>query len=47
MPGAGFAELKEDSAYGSASVEEERAPALALKPGPEGERPPSQQPQVH
>ncbi|XP_075278881.1 nuclear factor NF-kappa-B p100 subunit isoform X2 [Opisthocomus hoazin] len=40
-------ELKEDSAYGSASVEEERAPALALKPGPEGERPPSQQPQVH
>uniref|UniRef100_A0A8C9NWT0 Nuclear factor kappa B subunit 2 n=1 Tax=Serinus canaria TaxID=9135 RepID=A0A8C9NWT0_SERCA len=38
-------ELKEDSAYGSESVEEEQAPTLALKPG--GELPPSQQPQVH
>ncbi|XP_030344505.1 nuclear factor NF-kappa-B p100 subunit isoform X2 [Strigops habroptila] len=38
-------ELKEDSAYGSESVEEEQAPALALKPG--GELPHSQQPQVH
>ncbi|NXN74153.1 NFKB2 factor, partial [Himantopus himantopus] len=40
-------ELKEDSAYGSESVEEEQAPALALKPGPGGELPHSQQPQVH
>ncbi|NXO48944.1 NFKB2 factor, partial [Aramus guarauna] len=38
-------ELKEDSAYGSESVEEEQAPALALKPGPRGELPHSQQPQ--
>uniref|UniRef100_A0A8C5TKS4 Nuclear factor kappa B subunit 2 n=1 Tax=Malurus cyaneus samueli TaxID=2593467 RepID=A0A8C5TKS4_9PASS len=38
-------ELKEDSAYGSESVEEEQVPTLALKPG--GELPPSQQPQVH
>ncbi|XP_048168075.1 nuclear factor NF-kappa-B p100 subunit isoform X4 [Corvus hawaiiensis] len=38
-------DLKEDSAYGSESVEEEQAPTLALKPG--GELPPSQQPQVH
>nr|XP_032605011.1 nuclear factor NF-kappa-B p100 subunit isoform X2 [Taeniopygia guttata] len=38
-------ELKEDSAYGSESVEEEQAPTLALKP--RGELPPSQQPQVH
>ncbi|XP_062462747.1 nuclear factor NF-kappa-B p100 subunit isoform X2 [Pezoporus occidentalis] len=38
-------ELKEDSAYGSESVEEEQAPTLALKPG--GELPHSQQPQVH
>ncbi|KAF2979639.1 hypothetical protein EK904_002994 [Melospiza melodia maxima] len=38
-------ELKEDSAYGSESVEEEQAPTLALKPG--GELPSSQQPQVH
>ncbi|NXL47275.1 NFKB2 factor, partial [Podilymbus podiceps] len=45
--GACFAELKEDSAYGSESVEEEQAPALALKPGPGGELPHSQQPQVH
>uniref|UniRef100_A0A803VS01 Nuclear factor kappa B subunit 2 n=1 Tax=Ficedula albicollis TaxID=59894 RepID=A0A803VS01_FICAL len=37
-------ELKEDSAYGSESVEEEQAPTLALKPG--GELPPSQQPQT-
>ncbi|NXP41627.1 NFKB2 factor, partial [Leiothrix lutea] len=36
-------ELKEDSAYGSESVEEEQTPTLALKPG--GELPPSQQPQ--
>ncbi|XP_054238578.1 nuclear factor NF-kappa-B p100 subunit [Indicator indicator] len=40
-------ELKEDSAYGSESVEEEQAPVLALKAGPEGELPHSQQPQVH
>ncbi|KAM6090179.1 nuclear factor NF-kappa-B p100 subunit isoform 1-T1 [Theristicus caerulescens] len=40
-------ELKEDSAYGSESVEEEQAPALALKPGSGGELPHSQQPQVH
>ncbi|XP_074445953.1 nuclear factor NF-kappa-B p100 subunit isoform X1 [Larus michahellis] len=40
-------ELKEDSAYGSESVEEEQAPALALKPGRGGELPHSQQPQVH
>ncbi|XP_067995840.1 nuclear factor NF-kappa-B p100 subunit isoform X2 [Melanerpes formicivorus] len=40
-------ELKEDSAYGSESVEEEQAPMLALKPGPGGELPHSQQPQVH
>ncbi|NXN08729.1 NFKB2 factor, partial [Indicator maculatus] len=40
-------ELKEDSAYGSESVEEEQAPVLALKPGPEGKLPHSQQPQVH
>ncbi|KAM6329878.1 nuclear factor NF-kappa-B p100 subunit [Podargus strigoides] len=40
-------ELKEDSAYGSESVEEEQAPTLALKPGPGGELPHSQQPQVH
>ncbi|KAF1504105.1 hypothetical protein FQV17_0008482, partial [Megadyptes antipodes antipodes] len=40
-------ELKEDSAYGSESVEEEQAPVLALKPGPGGELPHSQQPQVH
>lgn len=46
-PGACFAELKEDSAYGSESVEEEQAPALALKPGRGGELPHSQQPQVH
>ncbi|KAM9549859.1 nuclear factor NF-kappa-B p100 subunit isoform 1-T1 [Guaruba guarouba] len=38
-------ELKEDSAYGSESVEEEQAPTLALKPG--DEVPHSQQPQVH
>ncbi|NXH14230.1 NFKB2 factor, partial [Bucco capensis] len=38
-------ELKEDSAYGSESVEEEQAPALALKPGAGGELPHSQQPQ--
>uniref|UniRef100_A0A8B9G430 Nuclear factor kappa B subunit 2 n=1 Tax=Amazona collaria TaxID=241587 RepID=A0A8B9G430_9PSIT len=38
-------ELKEDSAYGSESVEEEQAPTLALKPG--DELPHSQQPQVH
>ncbi|NXW39812.1 NFKB2 factor, partial [Nyctiprogne leucopyga] len=38
-------ELKEDSAYGSESVEEEQAPTLALKPGPGGEVPHSQQPQ--
>lgn len=44
-PGDCFAELKEDSAYGSESVEEEQAPTLALKPG--AELPPSQQPQVH
>ncbi|NXY67081.1 NFKB2 factor, partial [Glareola pratincola] len=46
-PGACFAELKEDSAYGSESVEEEQAPALALKPGMGGELSHSQQPQVH
>lgn len=46
-PGACFAELKEDSAYGSESVEEEQAPVLALKPGPGSELPHSQQPQVH
>ncbi|NXK51959.1 NFKB2 factor, partial [Chauna torquata] len=40
-------EIKEDSAYGSESVEEEQAPALALKPGPAGELPHSQQQQVH
>ncbi|NXL62943.1 NFKB2 factor, partial [Chordeiles acutipennis] len=40
-------ELKEDSAYGSESVEEEQPPTLALKPGPGGEVPHSQQPQVH
>ncbi|NXE80996.1 NFKB2 factor, partial [Cochlearius cochlearius] len=40
-------ELKEDSAYGSESVEEEQASTLALKPGPGGELPHSQQPQVH
>ncbi|NXX57135.1 NFKB2 factor, partial [Scopus umbretta] len=40
-------ELKEDSAYGSESVEEEQAPTLTLKPGPGGELPHSQQPQVH
>ncbi|NWH57065.1 NFKB2 factor, partial [Geococcyx californianus] len=40
-------ELKEDSAYGSESVEEEQVPALALKPGPGSELPHSQQPQVH
>ncbi|NXJ90685.1 NFKB2 factor, partial [Corythaixoides concolor] len=40
-------ELKEDSAYGSESVEEEQVPALALKPGTGGELPHSQQPQVH
>ncbi|NXJ77391.1 NFKB2 factor, partial [Trogon melanurus] len=40
-------ELKEDSAYGSESVEEEQVPTLALKPGPGGELPHSQQPQVH
>lgn len=45
--GACFAELKEDSAYGSESVEEEQVPALALKPGPAGDLPHSQQPQVH
>ncbi|NXA30349.1 NFKB2 factor, partial [Ibidorhyncha struthersii] len=39
--------LKEDSAYGSESVEEEQAPTLALKPGPGDELPHSQQPQVH
>ncbi|NXI49398.1 NFKB2 factor, partial [Chloroceryle aenea] len=38
-------ELKEDSAYGSESVEEEQAPTLALKPGPGSELPHSQQPQ--
>ncbi|NXN43615.1 NFKB2 factor, partial [Rhinoptilus africanus] len=38
-------ELKEDSAYGSESVEEEQAPALALKPGTGGELSHSQQPQ--
>ncbi|KAK2543112.1 hypothetical protein Q9966_003368 [Columba livia] len=40
-------ELKEDSAYGSESVEEEQAPVLALKPGSGSELPHSQQPQVH
>ncbi|XP_061857831.1 nuclear factor NF-kappa-B p100 subunit isoform X2 [Colius striatus] len=40
-------ELKEDSAYGSESVEEEQGPTLALKLGPGGELPHSQQPQVH
>ncbi|NWH78748.1 NFKB2 factor, partial [Piaya cayana] len=40
-------ELKEDSAYGSESVEEEQVPTLALKPGPGSELPHSQQPQVH
>uniref|UniRef100_A0A663LUI6 Nuclear factor kappa B subunit 2 n=1 Tax=Athene cunicularia TaxID=194338 RepID=A0A663LUI6_ATHCN len=40
-------ELKEDSAYGSESVEEEQAPTLALKPGPGSELPHSQQQQVH
>uniref|UniRef100_A0A8B9TDP1 Nuclear factor kappa B subunit 2 n=1 Tax=Anas platyrhynchos TaxID=8839 RepID=A0A8B9TDP1_ANAPL len=42
-------EIKEDSAYGSESVEEEQVPALALKPGPvpAGELPHSQQQQVH
>ncbi|XP_053928296.1 nuclear factor NF-kappa-B p100 subunit isoform X1 [Cuculus canorus] len=40
-------ELKEDSAYGSESVEEEQVPALALKPGTGSEVPHSQQPQVH
>ncbi|XP_051474372.1 nuclear factor NF-kappa-B p100 subunit isoform X2 [Apus apus] len=40
-------ELKEDSAYGSESVEEEQGPTLALKPGPGSELPHSQQPQVH
>ncbi|NXI46570.1 NFKB2 factor, partial [Galbula dea] len=38
-------ELKEDSAYGSESVEEEHVPLLALKPGPGSELPHSQQPQ--
>ncbi|NWY03983.1 NFKB2 factor, partial [Nothoprocta ornata] len=38
-------ELKEDSAYGSQSVEEEQAPALP--PGPAPALPHSQQPQVH
>ncbi|NWV00297.1 NFKB2 factor, partial [Upupa epops] len=38
-------ELKEDSAYGSESVEEEQAPELALKTGPGGGLPHSQQPQ--
>lgn len=46
-PGDCFAELKEDSAYGSESVEEEQAPVLALKPGSGSELPHSQQPQVH
>lgn len=46
-PGACFAELKEDSAYGSESVEDEQVPVLALKPGPAGDLPHSQQPQVH
>ncbi|NWR81872.1 NFKB2 factor, partial [Centropus unirufus] len=40
-------ELKEDSAYGSESVEEEQVPTMALKPGPRSELPHSQQPQVH
>ncbi|XP_067156073.1 nuclear factor NF-kappa-B p100 subunit isoform X3 [Apteryx mantelli] len=42
-------EIKEDSAYGSQSVEEEQPPALALKPcpAPAAELPPSQQQQVH
>ncbi|NXT29695.1 NFKB2 factor, partial [Syrrhaptes paradoxus] len=40
-------ELKEDSAYGSESVEEEQVPTVALKPGPGSELPHSQQPQVH
>uniref|UniRef100_A0A8B9S7W1 Nuclear factor kappa B subunit 2 n=1 Tax=Apteryx owenii TaxID=8824 RepID=A0A8B9S7W1_APTOW len=42
-------EIKEDSAYGSQSVEEEQPPALALKPcpAPTAELPPSQQQQVH
>ncbi|NXT87045.1 NFKB2 factor, partial [Anhinga rufa] len=40
-------ELKEDSAYGSESVEEEQAATLVLKPGSGGELPHSQQPQVH
>ncbi|NXE53338.1 NFKB2 factor, partial [Casuarius casuarius] len=42
-------EIKEDSAYGSQSVEEEQPPALALKPcpAPPAELPRSQQPQVH
>ncbi|NWI30991.1 NFKB2 factor, partial [Sula dactylatra] len=38
-------ELKEDSAYGSESVEEEQVATLALKPGPGGELPHSQHPQ--
>ncbi|NXN92451.1 NFKB2 factor, partial [Rhinopomastus cyanomelas] len=38
-------ELKEDSAYGSESVEEEQAPAVAPKPEPGKELPHSQQPQ--
>ncbi|XP_062436145.1 nuclear factor NF-kappa-B p100 subunit isoform X2 [Rhea pennata] len=42
-------EIKEDSAYGSQSVEEEQPPALALKPcpAPTAELPHSQQQQVH
>ncbi|XP_068806381.1 nuclear factor NF-kappa-B p100 subunit isoform X2 [Struthio camelus] len=42
-------EIKEDSAYGSQSVEEEQPPALALKPCPvpAAELPHSQQQQVH
>ncbi|XP_064370014.1 nuclear factor NF-kappa-B p100 subunit isoform X2 [Dromaius novaehollandiae] len=42
-------EIKEDSAYGSQSVEEEQPPALALKPcpAPPAELLRSQQPQVH
>ncbi|XP_021254678.1 nuclear factor NF-kappa-B p100 subunit isoform X1 [Numida meleagris] len=40
-------EVKEDSAYGSESVEEEQAPALKPGPVPEGELHHSQQQQVH
>ncbi|NXA54635.1 NFKB2 factor, partial [Nothocercus julius] len=42
-------ELKEDSAYGSQSVEEEQPPALPLRPSaaPAADLPHSRQPQVH